>query len=233
MTEEAGRARDDAAYGRLSVRRKPVLSPDGRTGTVTVEGVGAERPALAFVPEPVDELGYRLVVSLHGAGGSARQGLELLRPLAAELGVLVVAPQSAAASWDLIHGGLGPDVRRLDRVLTEIIDRYPVRRMAIGGFSDGASYALSLGLANGDVIPNVIAFSPGFVVRGVRRGTPAFFVSHGTADQILNIDRASRPIVASLRGAGYVVEYREFDGRHQMPPDIADAAMEWLVKRQM
>jgi predicted esterase len=228
MTEEAGRARDDAAYGRLSVRRKPVLSPDGRTGTVTVEGVGAERPALAFVPEPVDELGYRLVVSLHGAGGSARQGLELLRPVAAELGVLVVAPQSAAASWDLIHGGLGPDVRRLDRVLTEIIDRYPVRRMAIGGFSDGASYALSLGLANGDLFDAVLAFSPGFAAPPIRHGDPRVFVSHGTADRVLPIDRCSRRLVPRLRAMGYDVTYEEFAGGHEVPAHLVRQAMDGL-----
>lgn len=36
--------------------------------------------------------------------------------------------------------------------------------VAIGGFSDGASCALSLGLVNGDLFTHVMAFSPGLVV---------------------------------------------------------------------
>ena len=47
------------------------------------------------------------------------------------------------------------------------------------GFSDGASYALCLGLLNGDLFTHVIAFSPGFVTDGSRRGKPRVFVSHG------------------------------------------------------
>jgi phospholipase/carboxylesterase len=35
--------------------------------------------------------------------------------------------------------------------------------VALGGFSDGASYALSLDLTNGDLFASLIAFSPGFI----------------------------------------------------------------------
>jgi poly(3-hydroxybutyrate) depolymerase len=37
------------------------------------------------------------------------------------------------------------------------------QRICVSGFSDGASYALSLGLANGDLFTHVAAFSPGFM----------------------------------------------------------------------
>ena len=35
--------------------------------------------------------------------------------------------------------------------------------MCASGFSDGASYALSLGAANGDLFTHIAAFSPGFM----------------------------------------------------------------------
>jgi predicted esterase len=101
-------------------------------------------------------------------------------------------------------------------------------RIAVGGFSDGASYALSLGLANGDLFPRVIAFSPGFVVSAAVHGHPRFFVSHGTADPILPIDECSRVIVPRLRSMGYDVTFREFDGRHEVPADVAQAGMRWM-----
>jgi phospholipase/carboxylesterase len=81
------------------------------------------------------------------------------------------------------------------------IDR---NRLAIGGFSDGASYALSLGLANGDVFNYIIAFSPGFIVRAQARGRignnnevqiPLVYIAHGTADKVLPIASTSRIFV--------------------------------------
>jgi predicted esterase len=212
----------------LGVRPGPALSSAGRTGTVPVEDADGDLLAWTFVPEPADDSGYRLVVSLHGAGGSARQGLGLLLPVAAERGLLVVAPQSSGASWDMIHGGFGPDVQRLDRVLTEILDRYPVRRMFVGGFSDGASYALSLGLSNGDLFEAVLAFSPGFAAPQDRRGDPRIFVSHGVADQILPVDRCSRRLVPRLRAMGYDVTYEEFAGGHEVPGQLVQQAAAWL-----
>jgi predicted esterase len=80
-------------------------------------------------------------------------------------------------------------------------------RVAIGGFSDGASYALSLGLTNGDLFSHVLAFSPGFMAPAGQEGSPRIFVSHGTRDAVLPIDRCSRRIVPTLRRAGYDVAY--------------------------
>ena len=35
--------------------------------------------------------------------------------------------------------------------------------------------------------------------------------------------------VPKLRSLGYDVTYREYDGRHQLPPDIARQAFEWFT----
>ena len=92
--------------------------------------------------------------------------------------------------------------------------------------SDGASYALSLGLFNGDRIRGVIAFSPGYILGREGRGHPSFFVSHGLRDTMLPITQ-TRSLVAYLRDAGYAVDFREFDGGHEVPSAISDAAMAW------
>lgn len=146
--------------GRLTARRHPPVAP-GRTGLVPMTGPAGDRLALGYAPEPAsDGSAYRLVVLLHGAGGSARQGLDLLLPVADAQHLLLVAPDSSAASWDLIAGGFGADVGRIDGLLATVFDTYPVSDVTVGGFSDGASYALSLGLANGDLVDAVLAFSP-------------------------------------------------------------------------
>lgn len=167
-----------------------------------------------------------LVVLLHGAGGAA-PGMEGFFPLADERDVLVLAPSSTGSSWDLMsQGRFGPDVRMLDTVLEEVFDRCAVdaTRLAIGGFSDGASYGLSVGLTNGDLFTHLLAFSPGYMAPTGRRGEPDIFVSHGTQDQVLPIDQTSRQIVPQLRDWGYEVDYREFTGGHVVPVDLARTA---------
>ena len=107
-------------------------------------------------------------------------------------------------------GGYGPDVEFIDRALDWAFDRLTLdtRKLAITGFSDGASYALSLGITNGDLFTRVIAFSPGFMAPATRRGKPQAFVSHGTRDRVLPIGSCSRRIVPQLDHAGYRVRYR-------------------------
>ena len=171
-----------------------------------------------------------LVVTLHGAGGNPEQGLDLFRPLADEFGLVLLAPGSRGSTWDAVGGSYGPDAEAIDAALHQVFAELPVdgERVAIGGFSDGGSYALGLGLANGPLFSRVIAFSPGFVPPARRAGTPAVFVSHGEADDVLPVDRTSRVIVPALREDGYDVTYREFPGPHVVPPDQARAAAEWL-----
>ena len=196
-----------------------------------MSGVAGAPPAELYVPDLGDGAPLRLVVMLHGAGGMATSALSLLRGEAESHRLLLLAPKSTAGTWDVLTGGYGPDVRNLDRLLTEVAATYRLRGYTVGGFSDGASYALSLGIANGDVFDSVIAFSPGFEASGVTNGRPSFFVSHGTEDQVLPIDRCSRRIVPGLRKRGYDVRYIEFDGGHSVPEEIVREALEWLDTR--
>jgi predicted esterase len=201
-------------------------------GTHTLGGA-APRDTLLYIPERYDPAQPApLAVLLHGAGGEARHALEPLQPLADAAGIVLVAPASRRQTWDAIRDAYGPDVALIDAALALVFARYRVdpARLAIGGFSDGASYALSLGLTNGDLFTHIIAFSPGFAAPAERVGLPLVYVSHGTRDAVLPIDRCSRRIVPSLIGAGYVVNYHEFDGPHTVPPDIAHDAIRWFVE---
>jgi phospholipase/carboxylesterase len=151
--------------------------------------------------------------------------------LADSAGAILAAPKSLGLTWDVIRGRYGPDVALIDRALSEVLASYAVdtTRIAIGGFSDGATYALSVGITNGDLFTHVIAFSPGFMVPAAQRGEPQLFVSHGTQDRVLSIDACSRQIVRRVRDAGYDVRYREFEGGHTVPAVVAREALVWLV----
>ena len=194
--------------------------------------VQSGRDAMLYVPEAIGDFSQPmpLAVSLHGAGGNADHGIELLRSQADRFGVLLLSPESAGRTWDVILGEFGPDVEFLSAALelTFQMCRVDAARIAISGFSDGASYALTLGLSNGDLFTEVLAFSPGFTAHPSTTGKPRVFVSHGTRDSVLPIDRCSRRLVPALRASGYDVTYREFDGPHTVPTDIADSAVERL-----
>ena len=216
----------ESTRGRL--RARPAADLIGEAQPLGLQSLGLGAPArgdhLLYVPA-----GYEagrlapVAVLLHGAAGDARATLDLLRGLADATGIIVVAPTSREYTWDVIVGGYGPDVETIDRALEETFCHYSVdpARLAVGGFSDGASYALSLGINNGDLFTDVWAFSPGFMAPSESVGTPRFFISHGRRDRVLPIERCSRRIVPQLERAGYEVTYREFDGAHTVPPEIA------------
>ncbi|SCE97187.1 alpha/beta hydrolase [Micromonospora mirobrigensis] len=218
---------ENPRHGRLTARPAPPVTAGG-SGRMPLTGPDGEALGLAYAPAGAGDRPLRLVLLLHGAGGTAEQGLDLLLPLADRHRLLLVAPQSVASSWDLVVEGFGPDVRRIDMLLAAAFQAWPVECVVAGGFSDGASYALSLGLTNGDLFAAVLAFSPGFAAPMVTHGRPRVLVSHGTGDQVLPVDVCSRRLVPRLNTLGYQVDYHEFDGGHEVPTAIRQHAVEWL-----
>jgi predicted esterase len=215
--------------GRLSARPRPNAGTSS-PGSHPL-GLDRGRDAILQLPANAATAPLPLLVLLHGAGGSGERILDRVGAAAGAAGVAVLAPDSRGSTWDAVRYGFGPDVTFVNRALERVFGTVSVdaARVAVGGFSDGATYALSLGLINGDLFPRVVAFSPGFVADGTPHGKPRFFISHGTSDRILPIDESSRAIVPALRLRGYDVMFREFDGGHQIPADIARDAMSFLL----
>jgi predicted esterase len=191
-----------------------------------------ERDGFLYVPREADFAApLPLLLLLHGAGGHAHQALGLLRGVREAQGMIQLAPASAAFSWDVVIAEFGADVTRIDDALRRVFECYPIdpRRIGIGGFSDGASYALSVGLTNGDLFTHIIAFSPGFAAPTSCRGAPRVFIAHGTGDTVLPIGACSRRIVAGLRDRGLDLRYQEFDGGHLVPLQVAAEAVRWFL----
>ena len=219
-----------AREGRLLARPHP---PGERGGPgLHALNLDARRDAWLYVPPNyAPSRPAPLVLALHGAGGGGRSHLDHLRSIADQHGLIVLSPTSRESTWDVIYGDYGPDIRFIDRALDETFNRYAVdaEHLAVEGFSDGASYALSVGLGNGDLFTHILAFSPGFMAPPAQRGAPSVFISHGTNDPVLRIDVCSRRIVPRLEGAGYDVRFVEFRGGHTVPPDIVEDAARWFL----
>ena len=217
-----------AQRGRLSAR------PHASTGQCGAGlhrlGLDRQRDAVLYVPE-TSRARWPLLVLLHGAGGAPERIVERLRPVADAHAVILLAPASRAATWDGIRGEPGVDAEGLDDALKAAFDRCPVdRRVGIGGFSDGASYALTLGIANGDLFTHIIAFSPCVMSPSVeRRGRPHVFIAHGRRDEILPFSQCGEALASRLQRDGYTVRFEPFDGPHTVPAASATAAFSWFI----
>jgi phospholipase/carboxylesterase len=223
---------ENARQGRLTIRptnqTDKIIKP-GRHSLSFEDG----REALLYVPAGYkSETPAPFALMLHGAGGNAEHGIRLLESLADEFGIILLAPKSFYGTWDVIADEYGADVEFINRALAQAFELCLLdeNRLAVGGFSDGASYALSLGLTNGDLFSHIVAFSPGFMAPTRQAGTPRIYISHGADDRVLPIERCSRRIVPQLQRAKYDVTYKEFDGQHTIPPDIVRQAVDWFTK---
>lgn len=196
-------------------------------------GLEIGRDGLLYVPSTYDPAHPApLLVLLHGATGSASNWRGVFE-VAGARGIVVLALDSRGATWDRIRGDFGPDYLFMDAALKEVFAQAAIdpSRIALAGFSDGATYALSLGVGNGDLFTHLMAFSPGFVSSGESLvGEPRIFVSHGREDPVLSVGASRDRIVPALRNAGYDVTYEEFDGGHAVPQAIFDTAMDWFME---
>jgi phospholipase/carboxylesterase len=214
-----------------------VLAPHSPTSRIATGraalGLGDGRDGFLFVPHDTsDRHGVPLLILLHGATQRAAL-FERLIPAADSAGVAILAPDSREMTWDAIRGEFGPDVAFLQRSINLAFDRARIDscRVVIGGFSDGASYALSLGIRNARAFHGVVAFSPGFIIPAPEPERLPVFIRHGTRDQILPIDAASRRLASLLRESGFAVDYEEFEGPHTVRPADVHAALRWTAQR--
>jgi phospholipase/carboxylesterase len=100
------------------------------------------------------------------------------------------------------------------------------------GFSDGASYALSLGLANPAIFRGIIAFAPGFHVEpAVINPRQRLFVAHSPTDQVLAFERTRDDTVASLKKAGFDLSFRQFDGGHRVDKALLSDGVDYVLGR--
>ena len=234
-TGATGRRRNPTLQGRLTVRPEAIEQKDNEVTAVTglqPLGLDGERDGLLYVPSSYrSDLPMPLVLMLHGAGDTARGGISPFLSHAEEGGLLLLAPASRLQTWDVIRSSYGPDVSFVNRALSHVFNRYAIdtTHLAIEGFSDGATYALSLGLANGDLFSHIMAFSPGFIAPTTWQDSPRIYISHGTQDPVLPVNRCSRRIVPELQRANYDVRYHEFPGLHYVPAMIVREALDWFL----
>jgi predicted esterase len=218
--------------GRIVARPSaPTLTPP--TGITTIPlSIGVD--GLLFVPttyKPSTPAPFAFL--LHGAGRSASELMLPVSTYAESRGLVLAAVTAVDGTWDAIHGTFGADVRNINATLDWVFARCAVdtTRLGLMGFSDGATYAIGLGRTNGDLFRRVNVYSPGFLLSIEPVGKPEFFITHGTADQVLSVESTRSIIVPQLRSAGYSVDYREWDGGHGVSAALLEQSVDWYVRK--
>lgn len=189
--------------------------------------------AWAYRPKKVGEPAP-LIVLLHGAGGGARRFLAEFTREADRHGAILLALQSAGRTWpqrkeEVI---MGTDAANLEDALAELLTQAPVdrARIVLLGFSDGASHALSAGLANPQRFRAIVALSPGYAFAPRSLDTSQrIFIAHGRRDRVLPASNVRDGLVKELESAGFRPKVRWFNGGHSIDPSALREGLDFAI----
>ncbi len=242
------------AIGALLLAFSPGIarSPELKFPKAEAPSLGAGVQALgegAFLYRPDTGGGRKpLLVLLHGAGQSARGFLDGLRGEAERCDCMLLSVQSEGATWDTVglvaRAGAGRvtpdklygnDVGRVERALGAALNAPDAdgQSVILVGFSDGASYALSLGLANPRIFRGVVAIAPGFHLEPAAIDPKQrLFVAHSPEDRILPFERTRNATVAPLKRAGFDVRFRPFAGGHRVDRKVLAEGVDFVLGRE-
>jgi predicted esterase len=223
-----------AAAGALATRhrRAEARAQEKIPYGATPLGLSDERDGTLYVPKSYKPGVPRpVLMMLHGFGG-AGGGIGYLYPLAEEFGIILIGPESRDITWGKEVPGFDADVKYLGAAYRFVRDQFDIDRthVALGGQSDGAGYALSMGLAYGDTFNHLIILAAGGWTHSLRAlGKPRIFVAHGVKDTTMPIAESAWVYVPELRKEGYDVTFREHEGGHRAPAPVVREAIEWFV----
>ena len=193
--------------------------------------------AILLTPDEIDpDKRYPLVTVLHGAGRQDEMLTKVYRDEPERRQALFLIPRSYHPTWDLIAGAGRTDLDFFEYSYDLVYRRYPVdmERQAIVGYSDGASYGLSLGLSNPHIFRAVMAWAAGFVAfdfsaQEPHDPRPDLLLEYGTHDPVFPFEQIALPMRGHLEAAGYNVEFRvDEGGRHWPSGDFQREALDWF-----
>ena len=187
--------------------------------------------AFAYVPATITGAAP-LIVVLHGAGGDARNFLDQFKHDANRRGAILLSVQSSGHTWaQRKPTDDEADVANIKTAISELTVKAPIDRgrTTVMGFSDGASYALSIGMAYPGLFRTIVAFSPGYAFAPSDIDTQQrIFIAHSRRDPILPAANV-RDMIKGLESAGYSPEVRWFNGGHEIDPQLKNAALDFAL----
>jgi phospholipase/carboxylesterase len=209
------------------------------------DSIQEEFVGLTFIHRLCGDPAAPLIVLVHGRAGSAQVMWAFDRTLPERANVVsfqAFLPDvlGGFSWWDMTSDKpLEPAIMLARDKLHFALERYvelfslhPSKILA-AGFSQG-SVLLSAAVVTGVVRLDGLAILAGFVSkvgeRGLIQGRPDVFVAHGTADEVLSVEKA-RTGVERLRSYGLPVTYIEEDGvGHKLGIQGMRGLKEWMAR---
>ena len=187
--------------------------------------------AVAYVPATITG-SAPLIVVLHGAGGDARYFLDQFKHDADRRGAILLSVQSSGRTWaQRKPTDDEADVANIRTAIADLTEKALIDkgRTTVLGFSDGASYALSIGMAYPGLFRTIVAFSPGYAFAPLNIDTEQrIFIAHSRRDPILPAANV-RDMIKGLEAAGYSPEVHWFNGGHEIDPQLKNAALDFAL----
>ncbi len=183
-----------------------------------------------YVPENYrDDRAWPLIVALHGGHSHGRDFLWTWLREARSRGYFLLSPTSTGRTWSI--GLIDPDAQPILKYLDELKSQYSIdpTRILLTGMSDGATFALGMGLRES------MPFSTVAPVSGVlppvdlshARGKRIYWV-HGEQDWMFPVGRAVHAC-KQLREAGADVALRVVhDLSHAYPREQNSGILSWF-----
>ena len=192
-------------------------------------------PLVTLVDGPSPARASAVIFILHGRsgglGGRMHSMVRALREAGLRSDVSVVRVEGPFATW--IGNSWGDEAkdfvesrRRVRAVLHEMLgDHGPASgRVVIAGFSQGAAIAADLA-ADDTSVGALASFSPcwiGLREELTKRKNLRVLLAHGTHDSVCPVSE-SRSLASVLQSAQIPVQYVEFDGGHEIAPQVVRA----------
>jgi phospholipase/carboxylesterase len=209
---------------------------DNRDGSTGLLHVGMENDAYArggfslYVPENYcPERPLPLVVALHGGYGHGRDFLWTWLREARSRGFALLSPTSVGTTWSItsIDDDAIPIKRHMEEVCARInIDR---SRILVTGMSDGATFALCLGLCEASWFTAIAPVSGVLSLTDLASAkTRRIYWVHGALDWMFPVSRSVLACQA-LKDAGADVKLKVIqDLSHAYPREENDGILTWF-----
>jgi len=192
-----------------------------------------------------------VLVLLHGRGADEHDLYPLLDVLDPERRLLGATPRGplslppGGAHWYELRRLGFPDSATfrdtfaraaawLDQLAAET--EIPAERFVLGGFSQGAVMSYALGLGAGRPRPAAIVALSGFMPTAdgwaldlETPPLPPVAIGHGTYDPVIGVEWG-RSAAATLREAGFEVDYRESPLPHTIDPRFLAELAPWIAR---
>lgn len=197
--------------------------------------------------------GFPLLVGLHGNGGNGESLMRGFTSSIKKAPLIVAVPQGAYANFSYLRGshfswgiekrslwkeGDLVSVESIQTAVNEVKRRHKVSEVYLLGFSQGAAFAFMTALKDPLSYAGVISIGGLFPEMGKeysiisdreveKAKSLRVFLAQGTRDDRIPAGTVSG-IAGMLRNKGYEVEFNEYEGGHEITPDLMKKVVAWI-----